>query len=181
MSDIKAAVICVGNKLMLDEGIGPAAYEMLQEKYVFPEEVGLFDVGCMSLSMLHYVDECDFILTVDAVDGTGEAPGTVFRYTPDALARPGMRTSLHELTLADLFDTAHLLGYECEGICIGMQVQNMDPATYQIGLTEPVASALPWLVKTVCAELRQRGYEVTERSARAEETRVDGSNLLGNC
>ena len=36
--------------------------------------VTLLDVGCMALDMLSYVDRCDLILTVDAVDGTGDAP-----------------------------------------------------------------------------------------------------------
>ena len=91
-----AAVFFVGNKLMLDEGVGPAAYEELQQRYDVPENVLLFDVGCMSMDMLPYVRDCDVVLTVDAVDGTGEEPGTVFRFPPDAMARAaGARASLH--------------------------------------------------------------------------------------
>ena len=49
---MKTAVFCVGNKLMLDDGIGPAVYEELVNQYEFPEEVALFDVGCMSMDMI---------------------------------------------------------------------------------------------------------------------------------
>ena len=61
----------------------------------------------MSLDMLPYVERYDVILTVDAVDGTGDAPGTVYRFEPDAMARhSGPEASLHDLKLVDLFDAA---------------------------------------------------------------------------
>lgn len=154
----RISVICVGNKLMLDEGIGPAVYDELRERYDIPPNVQLCDVGCMSLDMLPQVRDCDVIITVDAVDGTGKEPGTVFRFQPDAMARhSGAMASLHDLKLVDLFDAAELLGYKAEGLCLGMQVENMSPADYIVGLTPKVAAALPLLVETVAAECARRG------------------------
>lgn len=159
-----AAVFFVGNRLMLDEGVGPAAYDAIVEGYEVPPEVRLFDVGCMSMDMLPYVESCDVILTVDAVDGTGDAPGTVYRFPPDAMARHcGAMASLHDLRLVDLFDAASLLGYEAEGYCLGMQVDNMAPEEYVVGLTPAVHAALPLLVETVVAELTRRGFSLRKR------------------
>lgn len=155
----RCAVICVGNKLMLDEGIGPAVYDALIERYEIPENVSCFDVGCMSLDMLDVVRDYDFIVTVDAVDGTGKPAGTVFRFSPDDVARhSGAMASLHDMKLIDLFDAAALLGYESRGVCLGMQVLNMSPVEYTIGLTEPVYEALPLLIETVEAELFREGF-----------------------
>lgn len=160
----RAVVFCVGNRLMLDEGIGPAVYDALVEEYEIPENVQLFDVGCMSLDMIGYVESCDVILTVDAVDSTGDPAGTVYRFPPDAMARHcGARASLHDLKLVDLFDAAALLGYEAEGFCLGMQVENMSPEEYVEGLTPPVYEALPLLVETVVAELAHRGFPLKRR------------------
>ncbi len=160
----KAAVFFVGNRLMLDEGIGPAVYDALLVGYVIPENVLLFDVGCMSLDMLPYVDSCDFILTVDAVDGTGDPAGTVYRFPPDAMARhSGAMASLHDLKLVDLFDAATLVGYEAEGFCVGMQVENMSPEEYVMGLTPAVHAALPLLIETTVAELAKRGFILTRK------------------
>lgn len=159
-----AAVFFVGNRLMLDEGVGPAAYDAIVEGYEVPPEVRLFDVGCMSMDMLPYVESCDVILTVDAVDGTGDAPGTVYRFPPDAMVRHcGAMASLHDLRLVDLFDAASLLGYEAEGYCLGMQVDNMAPEEYVVGLTPAVHAALPLLVETVVAELARRGFSLCKR------------------
>ena len=109
-SERTAAVFFVGNRLMLDDGVGPAAYDEILAGYDIPENVTLVDVGCMSLDMLPYVERYDVILTVDAVDGTGDAPGTVYRFEPDAMARHfGPEASLHDLKLVDLFDAASLM------------------------------------------------------------------------
>lgn len=154
----KVAVICVGNKLMLDDGLGPAVYEELEARYEMPENVQLFDVGCLSMEMLPVVRDFDVVITVDAVDGTGEEPGTVFRFEPEAMARhSGATASLHDLKLVDLFDAAMLLGYEAEGLCLGMQVENPSPAVVTIGLTPKVDAALPLLVRTVVGELARLG------------------------
>lgn len=163
-----AAVFFVGNRLMLDDGVAPAAYDALREAYDVPENVHLFDVGCMSLDMLPWVEKCDLILTVDAVDGTGDAPGTVYRFEPDAMARhSGPEASLHDLKLVDLFDAAALMGYTAEGFCLGMQVENPSPSEFAVGLTPACEAALPLLVETVAAELSRRGFPLTRKTAGA--------------
>lgn len=162
--DRRIAVMCVGNKLMLDDGIGPAVYDALLERYDIPENVTVFDLGCLTLAHIDDVRDFDVIITVDAVDGTDAQPGTVFRFQPDAMARhAGATASLHDLKLVDLFDTASLLGYECEGLCLGMQVQNASPSELCIGLTEPVAATLDLLVETVAGELARLGSPLSPK------------------
>ncbi|MCD2432347.1 hydrogenase maturation protease [Paraeggerthella hominis] len=161
------AVLCVGNKLMLDDGVGPAVYEELIERYEIPQNVQLFDLGCLSLDMLDSVRAFDMIITVDAVDGTDAEPGTVFRFEPDAMARrSGASASLHDLKLIDLFDSAALLGYRAEGLCLGMQVENASPAVVTIGLTPRVHAALPLLVDTVAGELARLGSPLSPKTLR---------------
>lgn len=122
----RVAVLCVGNRLMLDDGVGPAVYDELMASYDIPDNVELLDLGCLSLAMIDRVREFDVILTVDAVDDSGQPAGTVLRYAPDAMARHvGITASLHDLKLIDLFDSAALLGYQAEGLCLGMQVETL--------------------------------------------------------
>ncbi|MDU5067305.1 MULTISPECIES: hydrogenase maturation protease [Eggerthella] len=161
----RITVFCVGNKLMLDDGVGPAVYEELLTRYDIPDNVELFDLGCLSLNMIERVREYDVIITVDAVDGTDADPGTVFRFEPDAMARhSGATASLHDLKLVDLFDAAALLGYEAEGLCLGMQVENPSPAVVTVGLTPKVDAALPLLVETVAGELARLGSPLRARA-----------------
>ena len=153
----KIAIICVGNRLMLDDGIGPAVFDELTEKYSFPEHVSLFDAGCMTMGLLPVVRDHDFLIVVDAVDGTSEKPGTVFRFAPEDIAGHPVMQSLHDLRVIDLLNAASLLGYEARGICFGIQVENMTPATITEGLTPDVYEALPIAVDSVLAELVRRG------------------------
>lgn len=161
LNDKKIAIFCVGNKLMLDDGIGPAIYEELVQAYDFPPNVQLFDVGCMSYDLLNYVDEYDYLITVDALDGTGQPSGTVFEFAPEDAARhSGAMASLHDLRLVDLFDAAMLVGYSAAGKCFGMQVENRAPALVTVGLTQPCYEALSLLVDTVLAHLVRSGVRV---------------------
>ena len=161
----RVAVIFVGNKLYLDDGLGPAAYEDVVAQFEPAPGVELFDVGCLSMDMLPYVDACDVIITVDAVEGTHDEAGTVYRYAPEDLARPVQaRTSLHDMRLGDLFASAALLGYEAKGVCLGMQVENMNPGEMVIGLTPKVAASLPLLIETLAAELARLGVPFTDKA-----------------
>ncbi len=160
----RAAVFFVGNRLMMDDGVAPAAFDLMLDTFEIPANVQLLDVGCMALDMLGYVEACDVILTVDAVDGTGDAPGTVYRFEPDAMARhAGPEASLHDLKLVDLFDAASLMGYAAEGYCLGMQVENPSPSEFYVGLTPACEAALPLLVETVAAELDRRGFPLIRK------------------
>jgi hydrogenase maturation protease len=160
----RIAVLCVGNRLMLDDGLGPAVYDAVREDYDLPDSVDLYDLGCLTLDMLNAVRDYDLIITVDAVDGTDAVPGTVFRYAPDDMARrPAGAQSLHDLRLVDLFDAALLLDYQADGVCLGMQVENPSPAEVTVGLTPAVYDALPLLVETLLAELVRRGVEVRRK------------------
>lgn len=157
---MKTAILCIGNKLMLDDGVGPAVYERLKSDYLFDGDTDLFDAGCMGMAMLPIIRDYDFVLTVDAVDETGSEPGTVFRFEPDAIAGHGVMQSLHDLRLIDVLQAAELVGYFAEGICFGMQIENMNPSSLVIGLTPKVEAALPLLVESVVAELVRRGVAV---------------------
>lgn len=149
---------------MRDDGIGPHAYEAFCARYEVPAALDVRDVGCMSLDMISLVASCDLIITVDAVEGTGAPAGTVFRFSPDDMARhTGASVSLHDLKLVDLFDAASLLDYSCEGVCFGMQVLDKEPVEYDMTLSEPCAAALPLLVEAVEAELARHGMVLTRR------------------
>jgi hydrogenase maturation protease len=162
LAPARIAVMCVGNRLMLDDGVGPAVFDELVEHWDIPDNIELFDLGCLSLAMIERVCEFDLLITVDAVDDSGEAPGTILRYAPEAMARHvGINASLHDLKLIDLFDAASLLGYHAEGLCLGMQVENASPAEATEGLTPAVHSSLPLLVDILAGELARMGSPIT--------------------
>lgn len=160
----RICVLFVGNRLMMDDGVGPATLDYILQNFDISDNVDMFDVGCMSMDMLDYVRRYDFMMTVDAVGESGEAPGTVFRYKPVDVARnDGPTASIHDLKLANLFDAANLMGYTCEGLCYGMQVEILEPVEYTIGLTPAVEEKLPFLAESVLAELWRHGATISRK------------------
>ena len=158
------AVFCVGNRLHLDDGVGPAVYDEVCERFEIPEGVELFDLGVLTMDMINYIDTCDAVITVDAIEYSGEPVGTVLRGTPQELAPAlGANMSLHDLRLVDLFDAAVLLGYDAEGICLGMQVENTEPSLLTEDLTPDVHAALPLLVEALAAELARLGHPLVDK------------------
>lgn len=161
----KIAVFCVGNRLHLDDGIGPAVYDAVQEKFEVPEGVELFDLGVLTMDMINYIDTCDAVITVDAIEHSGEPAGTVLRGTPAEMASAqGAAISLHDLRLIDLFDAAVLLGYDAEGVCLGMQVADTEPKLLTEDLTPAVKENLPLLVETLAAELARLGSPLVDKA-----------------
>ena len=161
----KIAVFCVGNRLHLDDGVGPAVYDEVLKRFDVPEEVELFDLGVLTMDMINYIDTCDAVITVDAVEHSGEPVGTVLRGTPEELApAQGANLSLHDLRLKDLFDAAVLLGYDAEGICLGMQVENTEPEMLTEDLTPAVRAALPLFVETLAAEVARLGAPFIDKA-----------------
>ena len=160
----RIAVFCVGNRLHLDDGVGPAVYDEVLERFLVPDNVLMLDLGVLTMDMINYIDSCDVVITVDAMEFSGEEPGTVLRGAPHDLARAqGANLSLHDMRLADLFDAAILLDYDAEGICLGMQVENTEPEYLTEDLTPRVRAALPLLVDTLAAELARLGSPLIDK------------------
>lgn len=165
MAGKRIAVFFVGNRLHLDDGVGPAAYDDIIERFDVPENVEMFDLGVLTMDMINYIDTCDAVITVDAVEHSGEPVGTVLRGTPqDMASSQGANISIHDLRLIDLFDNAVLLGWDAEGICIGMQVANTEPKILTQDLTPAVKAALPLMVETVAAELARLGTPLIDKA-----------------
>ena len=159
------AVFFVGNRLHLDDGVGPVVYDEILERFDVPDNVHMFDLGVLTMDMISYIDSCDTVITVDAMEHSGTEPGTVMIGRPDELAHSqGMNMSLHDLRLVDLFDAAILLEYEAEGLCIAVQVEDTEPKYLTQDLTPRVRAAVPLLVETVAAELAKRNSPLIDKA-----------------
>lgn len=165
----RIAVMCIGNILLLDEGVGPAVAKRLMEGYDFPANVTVLDSGTMGMSLIGDFQEYDYVLTVDAVDGTGEKPGTVFKFMPEDMADNVVCHGAHDTRFIDVLNACRLMGTCPVGECIGVQVENMSPEQLTIGLTPEVEAALPLLCETVFATLYARGVRgISDRSTGEE-------------
>lgn len=77
-------ILCVGNGLHGDDGLGEAVFERLQQQSL-PEHVQLIRVPHVGPDALPYFSGCDRVWVVDALQGFG-APGSVHALAPAQVA-----------------------------------------------------------------------------------------------
>lgn len=150
-------VMGIGNPLMADEGVGPAVVARLMDEYEFPEGVTVDDSGTMGMAILNLFSLYDYMIVVDAVDGTGEEPGTVMAILPEDIAPNTVLHSAHDMRFIDTLENARLIGWEPDAIVVGVQILDMNPPELSMELTPPVAAAVPIAVGAVIDLLNEAG------------------------
>lgn len=174
MSSERITVMGVGNPLMRDEGVGIRVAEILMSSFSWPDNVTLLDAGTMGMGILNLFRDADYLLVVDAVDGTGHAPGTVVRLSAEDIAPNQVMHSLHDIRFVDVLEAAELMGIRPESDFVGVQVADMaqDSEDLAIGLTPAVDAAIPAAVAAVLAVLAERGIVPEPREGAEADARV---------
>lgn len=102
-------ILGCGNLLLKDEGVGVHLVEYLRGK-ALPEGVELIDGGTAGFELVDFIQKAEKVVIVDAVKGGGN-PGDIYCFSSedfDTEAAP--KTSLHDITLKDIFKTAQEFG-----------------------------------------------------------------------
>ena len=167
MSVERITVMGIGNPLMMDEGVGIRVMEVMMGTLRFPDNVTLVDAGTMGMGILNLFKACDYLLVIDAVDGTGEAPGTVVRLSPEDLAPNQIKHSMHDIRLVDVLEAAMLMGCKPEADCVGIQIADMGDV--RIGLTPDVEAAVPAAVAAALEILAEHGVSATVAESSSDE------------
>ena len=158
---VECVVLGLGNLLRRDEGLGIRAMERLRVCYTLPETVQLVDGGTLGLELLSYLEGTERVLILDAALTNGP-PGTLLRVAGEQVPSFfGLRSSAHEIALADLLAVTKLRGTQPHELV----VWGMQPAALELGweLSEPVAARLDALVDAAAAELERWGLDVKRR------------------
>lgn len=170
MSDERILVMGIGNPLVRDEGVGVRVIETMMATLRFPDNVELVDAGTMGMGILNLFRDCDHMLVIDAIDGTGEEPGTIVRFAPEDIAQNQVMHSMHDVRFIDVLNAAELMGSRPTADCIGIQVHDM--GAVEIGLTPAVEAAVPAAVEAVLAVLAERGISASPREHATIDSRI---------
>ena len=163
MDEQDIIVLGVGNTLMQDDGLGVIAVRALAEKFALPDNVRLIDAGIAGFAWLNELSAAQHLLIVDAVRRTDFAPGSLCRLTGDDLAaRQGPTISPHEIGVVEVIQMAEMLGQRPNIVILGMQPAISDKPGLE--LSPQINQALPLLIESVAAELRDLGCHVVEKS-----------------
>ena len=153
---MKFLVLGAGNSLLSDEGFGVHFIRYLQENFIFPENVELFDAGTMGIMATHKIEDADIVFIVDVVAADAE-PGTLLRYNREEfiLNRVPVKFSPHQIGIQEMLLVSEMRG-RCptEIFLLGVVPASTEPGSE---LSAVLNARLPGIAEVLVAELRQRG------------------------
>jgi hydrogenase maturation protease len=144
-------IIGCGNLLLKDEGIGVHLIEYLKAKEL-PVDVELIDGACGGFDLLPHIQDAEKVVIVDAIKADGK-PGDIYKFTPDDFSTDSFpKTSLHDITLKDLFQIMKKMGPLPQIVIFGVEPKEMNWGTE---LTEDIKKLLPRLSELVIEEIKK--------------------------
>jgi hydrogenase maturation protease len=144
-------IICLGNPLMRDEGIGIRLASELSAYLVDNPDIEIKDLGTGGLSVMHAIEGREKIIFVDCAV-MGQKPGTMLRFTPQQVRskKVRMRYSLHEGDLLNILELSRRLG-ECPDDIVIFGIEPKEIADGE-GLTSKLQNNIPQYVQTILQE-----------------------------
>ena len=144
-------IICLGNPLMRDEGIGIRLASELLNHVAHSPDVEVMDLGTGGLSAIHAIKGRKKVIFVDCAV-MGQEPGTMIRFTPEQVRSEKvlMRYSLHESDLLNTLELSRRLGECPEDIVIfGIEPREISDGE---GLTNALENNIQQYVQTILQE-----------------------------
>jgi hydrogenase maturation protease len=144
-------IICLGNPLMQDEGIGIRLASELTVHLADNPDVEVMDLGTGGLSVIHAITGREKIIFVDCAV-MGQVPGTMLRFTPEQVRskKVRMRYSLHEGDLLNTIELSRRLG-ECPDniVIFGIEPKEIAPSE---GLTSELENNIRQYIQAILRE-----------------------------
>jgi hydrogenase maturation protease len=154
-------VLGLGNVLLADDGLGPAAVARIQRDFEVPAGVLVADGGTLGLALLALIGESDHVIMADAIRHDAPA-GSLVRIEGDEVA-PAVRERLspHQVGVADLLDAARLAGcYPLSVTLLGLVPETIDLSVERSAVVERNLSAL---VEEIVLEASALGYKLVPK------------------
>ncbi|HEX6164198.1 MAG TPA: HyaD/HybD family hydrogenase maturation endopeptidase [Vicinamibacterales bacterium] len=156
-------VLGLGNVLLSDDAVGPAAVAHLRRSYLIPDGVLCLDGGTLGLSLLPYLEDARKVILVDAVLEDGP-PGTLVRLRgSDVGPAVATRLSPHQIGVADMLQGARWHDREpAQVVLLGIVPQSIELGA---GLSAPVAASMSDLIDMICAEAAACGHQLWPKAS----------------
>lgn len=137
---LRTRILCFGNPLAGDDGFGPAVHAALSQRRL-PARVQVCSLPVRGWDALEAFTDCDNAIIVDAIQGSGEAAGTLAWHSPGTLVDDSRRGE-HALGLGGIL---RLLPARLPTLP-AIRILGVEPATVAPclpRLSAPVAAAVP--------------------------------------
>lgn len=164
---MSVAIVGLGNVLMGDDGLGPHVLRALDAAYTFDAGVALLDLGTPGLDLIPHLMDAETAIVVDTVKSVG-TPGELRLYRRDQILQRNLapRVTPHAPGLQETLLTLDLLGRGPREVLLVGVVPG--PVDLGLGLSPPVAAAVPAALSAVLDELARLGHSASPRASAVE-------------
>lgn len=157
----------IGNVLLGDDGVGPYAVRLLEQRFSFPENVEVVDLGTPGLGFIAQLTGMDALILIDSVEN-GKEPGTVTLYRREDITRHlPMRLDPHAPALTESLLIADMTG-ECPADVLLIGITGAD-YTPSFSLSEAAQLGAERAIDEVLRELARLRAGFTTRKPAASE------------
>jgi hydrogenase maturation protease len=169
MNQPSVLIACIGNIFLGDDGFGCEVARHLSQ-LSWPDNVTVVDFGIRGLDLAYaLLDGNDLTIFVDAAP-RGQQPGTLYTIEP-ALEeieniQTGAMVDAHAMDPMKVLSMVKSMGGKFKKILlVGCEPATFGPEEGQLGLSEPVAAAVPEAVKVVEALVAETIEELSPQVA----------------
>jgi len=153
---MKTAILGFGNPVRSDDAVGCYVIEQLQQQGAATESISLFDMGTGAFEVLFKLLGHTRIIIVDAVVGTGELPGTVYK-VPAAEIEGAIQDDpmvfLHSIKWDQALSYAKKMMGDAYPTDITVYLIAVDNTRLEIELSDPVREAGDRVVRLIQADI----------------------------
>ena len=147
-------IIGVGNPVLTDDGVGLEVVRRLAERLKDRPDITTLEWYAGGISLMEAMSGHDWAILIDAIVTEHGKPGTIYSLTPSDLRQSKNIHSTHDASLAVALELGKMLGLPLPRGVKVWAVEAQDVETFNEGLTEAVARAVPAVVGQVLRDLR---------------------------
>ncbi|MBF0465799.1 MAG: hydrogenase maturation protease [Nitrospirae bacterium] len=157
--NLKTIIIGLGNPILCDDSVGPKAARLIRERLnndVSPERgcVSVSEVYAGGIRLLDKISGYDRAIIIDSIV-TGEAPGTVYRLTPESLPQTRNCGSSHDMTFPMALSMGKMLGMSLPSDIQIWAIEAKDVNSFGEELSGEVEGALPNVINDVLTTIKR--------------------------
>lgn len=159
---LSITVLGLGNPIRKDEGFGIHVAHRLMKNAEFAN-VNVVDGGTDGLALLPLVEDCKYLLVIDAVDAAA-VPGTIVQLSrAEASTMQNEKLSQHQLTFQEVLALARFRNHlPCEIVILGVQPSDLGWGTE---LTPVVAATLHQVENMVKKQILAWGGPIANKKS----------------
>jgi hydrogenase maturation protease len=150
---MRTRIICFGNPIMTDDGVGVHVARGLREKLAAAAtDIDVVESAVAGLALLDLMAGWERVVLVDAIQLPDHKPGDVVRLDPNKGPLSLRLCSVHELDVSTVLQVGPQMGFQMPTQVVLVAVQASDLCTFGDKLSAAVQAAIPRAIEIVLAE-----------------------------